>query len=294
LQCLFDDTIILALAWRFTGKHTYASKAVDLLNHFFIDPATRMNPHLSFAQVRMDGNGASGAGIIEIKDLYFYLDAVRLLLTARSMEAGIRRAFEAWLSNYLDWLVSSTQGKSARCARNNLGIYYDLQVAAISAFLGNHAMLYESIIRAQNRMPQHFATDGSQPLELTRTNTQHYCCFNLQGWINMAKIASRYGVDLWRYRTQNGIGLRSAAEWFFNCANKGWSFAQGHGFDGERLYPLWFSASRQLELPRLPRLNSQAYLVKPRFWPHDGIRPYWNLGEPGVVERKQQPVLALG
>ena len=37
-----------------------------------------MTPHLSYAQVRMghDGNAGSKSGIIEMKDLYYYLDAV--------------------------------------------------------------------------------------------------------------------------------------------------------------------------------------------------------------------------
>ena len=88
LQLLFDDSMILALAWKFSGRKQYAEQALKHLKCFFVDPATRMNPHLNYAQVRIGHGGNVGThyGIIEMKDLFYYLDAVRLLAKAMPEE----------------------------------------------------------------------------------------------------------------------------------------------------------------------------------------------------------------
>lgn len=66
-------------------------------------------------------------------------------------------------------------------AKNNHGTYYDLQVASISSFLGESTTLFETLARAQSRISQQFAPDGSQQVELKRRTSAHYCCFNFQG-----------------------------------------------------------------------------------------------------------------
>jgi hypothetical protein len=40
----------LGAAYKLTGDDRYAGKAAELLRDFFFDPATRMNPHLQYAQ----------------------------------------------------------------------------------------------------------------------------------------------------------------------------------------------------------------------------------------------------
>jgi hypothetical protein len=52
-----------------------------MVRRWFTDPHSRMNPHLRYAQVRTghNRNEGPGTGIIEMKDLYYFLDAARLL-----------------------------------------------------------------------------------------------------------------------------------------------------------------------------------------------------------------------
>ena len=40
----------LAAAYKITGENRYATKAAELLRVFFLDPKTRMNPNLQYAQ----------------------------------------------------------------------------------------------------------------------------------------------------------------------------------------------------------------------------------------------------
>lgn len=275
VQLLFEDALALMLGWRVSGHQAYADKAVAQLEAFFVHPDTRMTPHLQYAQVKMGQNRDQGSssGIIELKDFYYYLDAVRLMAESGALPDPLLQEFRAWLSDYLRWLLYSTQGRSERAANNNHGTYYDLQVAAISAFLDERECLVQALRRARDRFPEQFAVDGSQPEELARTTTAHYCCFNLQGWINLDRLARTWGVDLWAQRA--GPTLATGMDWLLTHAGKPWPYLQIDEFDHDRFVPV--AAARGV-LPGHRGLGVESALeAKPVFHPHDGIRPWWNL-----------------
>jgi len=281
LQRVFDDSTVLALAWMFTGEEEYVEYGTRILERFFVNPQTGMKPHLKYAQVRMGHNNNLGtnSGIIEMKDMYYYLDSVRLFNLSGYITEDLLRRFKDWLSNYLEWLLESPQGQKERRAINNHGTYYDLQVASLAAFLDERALVFETLTRAQSRIAQQFAPDGSQPQELNRTVTAHYCCFNFQGWINLAEIASRWGGDFWSYRASNGASLVQGARWLLAYAGQKWPFQQIDAFDDDRFAPIWFGIpGNDLEFPPKANIPDSKYKVKPKFYPHDGIKPYWNLG----------------
>ena len=276
VQLLFDDALALMLGWVLTGKQEYAGKAVAQLKTFFIDERTRMNPHLEYSQVKMghNGNRGSSSGIIELKDFYYYLDAVRLMQESGALPAAVLADFKAWLRDYLRWLLFSPQGRAERVASNNHGTYYDLQVGAISAFLGERACLFQTLRRARSRFTDQFAPDGSQPEELTRNTTAHYCCFNLQGWINLDRLARTWGANLWA-RAGDGPTLETGMDWLLFHAGKPWPYVQIDEFDTDRFIPV--AAARGVVRGH-PGISVESALeAKPVFHPHDGIRPWWNL-----------------
>ena len=48
---MMDNVTTLALAWFFTDDLRYAKYATQLVDTFFLDPATGMHPTLEFAKV---------------------------------------------------------------------------------------------------------------------------------------------------------------------------------------------------------------------------------------------------
>jgi hypothetical protein len=284
LQRVFDDSILLALGWYFTGEMKYAEHGVKILERFFVNPVTQMSPHLKYAQVRLGWNKNKGysTGIIEMKDMYYYLDAVRLLNSSGAIAEVTLIAFKEWLATYLDWLVKSPQGKKELKSKNNHGTYYDLQVAAIAHFLCKDSIVFETLARAKSRIEEQFAPNGSQPKELKRNTTAHYCCFNLQGWINIATIVSKYGENLWSYEASNGVSLIKAAQWLLSYAGKTWPYQQIDEFDTDRFLPIRFSIPNDsIDLQTTDRFPKSKYIVKSKFFPHDGVHPYWHLGRKG-------------
>ncbi|APX92951.1 hypothetical protein BWR19_08415 [Halomonas sp. 1513] len=281
LQCLFDDTTVLALAGEIFERKNFDEHAVALIRRWFLDPATAMTPHLKYAQVRRGWNRNQGtsSGIIETKDFYYFLDAVRYLEEREALSAKESGSFREWLGYFLRWLRTSRQGVKESSAKNNHGTYYDLQVGAIAAFLGEEKLLHEILIRSRSRIAQQFAPDGSQPEELKRTTTAHYCCFNLQGWIHLAQLGGAYGEGLWSFEGPEGQSIRKAMEWLLPYMEREWPYQQIDEFDRERFYPIYYAYLEQYGEP--PGVDGSKVppkeQIKPLFFPHDGIRPFWQL-----------------
>ncbi|GAA5075610.1 alginate lyase family protein [Roseibacterium beibuensis] len=280
LQQLFDDTTTLSLAWLASGREAYIAHAAQLIRTWFLDPATRMNPHLLYAQIRSQTmrDIGSKSGLIEMKDLYYFLDAVRLVERAGKLADAEKEAFRAWLREYAEWLQTSDQGVAEHDTSNNHGTCYDLQVGSIAAFLGDAALLQKTLFTSRERILEQFTKDGQQPHEMKRTQTAHYCCFNLQSWVNLASLADACGHALWTFEGPDGRGMAKAFDWLLPLlAQATWKYQQIEPFDRGRFLPLFYAARAAAGRSGGAQL-SDSMQARPLFFPHDGIKPFWMLG----------------
>lgn len=224
-----DAVETLALAWWFTGDTAYARHATTLLRGWFLDPATRMNPNLRFAQAVLGVSEGRGLGILDTRGFATVIDAIGLLASSPAWGDADQRGVEAWMREYLAWLTTSPQGHEERDARNNHGTWYDAQVGAIALFVGDTAEVRRiATDRAPRRLEAQVAPDGRLPEELARTRPLHYTFFTIEPYSRIAEQARHVGADLWHYRTRDGRGLESvihfAAPWF--DTSRAWPGAQ--------------------------------------------------------------------
>ena len=243
---LMSATETLALAYYFKGDEAYAAKAAQLLRVWFLDAATRMNPHLNYGQAIPGVNQGRGIGIIETSGLPKVVDAVGLLAGSKSWTKADQQGLESWFEKYLQWLLDSKHGRDEAAQKNNHGTYYDVQVASFAFFTGKRDLaakiLRESI---EKRIAAQIEPDGRQPLELARTKAWSYSVGNLSGFFAAAALAENTGTDLWNYVTPDGRGIRKALDWLvpFAAGEKKWTHQQITSWSPAELAPLLRQAS---------------------------------------------------
>lgn len=210
MHAMKDAVEGLALAYWFTGDERYAARAAEHLRVFFLDPATRMNPHLQYAQSIPGISAGRGIGILDSRHLVPLGDAIRLLEPSPAWTDADDAAMRAWMRTYLHWLRTSDNGRDEADEENNHGTYYDMQVVGIGMYLGDTAFVRATLQGTRRRIDHHFERDGSQPLELARTRPLHYSVFNLDAYTQLAEMARTVGDDLWHYASPKGATLGAA------------------------------------------------------------------------------------
>lgn len=279
LKAVFDDTTYLTIAARALGTPRFETHAAALVRTWFITPETRMTPHFRYAQVRMghNDNEGPGSGIIEFRDVFYFLDSVRMLEESGALAAQEIAAFRDWLSLYAEWLQTSKAGKRECKAVNNHGTFYDVQLGAIAAYLGDQDIADKVCERLLQRLAVQFDLDGSQPQEIARKDVRHYVCFNLYAWTMLARVVGAFGVDLWQMRDAQGRCLENAFAWLIHADRQHkWSESGNAMFLTHRMAPLWHDCQRHYpSLDMVPDYSEVA--LKRIFYPNFDIVPLWGL-----------------
>ena len=210
-QSMFDAVQALALAHYFTGDAKYSRRAATLLHVWFVDPATRMNPNMRYAQAIPGVTDGRGIGIIDTRNIAQVLDAVQLVAKSSALSASDYDAIVAWSRSYLTWLLDSKNGKEEQAAKNNHGTWYDVQVVSLALFTGDTSLARRTLVNETTpRIETQIGADGSQPLELERTRPIHYSSFNLDAYTQLAEMGRRVGLNLWEYQAPSGGSIRKA------------------------------------------------------------------------------------
>lgn len=229
----------LSLAYYFSGREAYAEHAARLLRAWFLDPATRMNPNLNYAQAVPGRVNGRGTGIIETVRLIGIVDSIGLLGGSRAWTAQDQDGIVYWMKQYLEWLQTSGNGRAERRASNNHGTYYDAQVVSLALLTGQHDLARRVLRGAgERRIGAQIMPDGSQPRELARTRSFSYSVYNLTAMEDLADLGEREGIDLWRYQTPDGRSIRKAIDFLAPYAdpNRRWPFKQITPLDRGSLY----------------------------------------------------------
>lgn len=258
LQSMIEEAFHLALAGFFTGDSRFLTSGADLVRTWFLRPGTGLTPHADLIPAHPANN------------FHYLLDAFRLLEREGALHPADTSQLRVWFDEFRSCLRDSEPGKAARVSRDHAGTWYDVQAAAVSAYLDDVRDVLATLRRSHERIGQQFAADGRQPEELRSSQPWHAMLFNLQGWVLLAGSAGRLGQDLWSLDADRlGSGVRWLVEYLSNGAEETADVEQS------RVRVLTHLAARHLPATAS---SADAWQIEQVFPRQAGIRPFWILG----------------
>lgn len=206
----------LTKAYVVTKNEQYAAKAASLIQTFFLDPSTSMNPSASYSQVvRGPGQWTGRAeGLLDMRFLIHVANGAQLLKGSQSWTSSLDAGLQYWFGQYVQWALTSAEGQQEGAAPNNHGSYEAAQIAAYWYYLGQIQQA-QGVIQTflSGAFQGQIDANGEQPLEAARTRPFHYRAFNLQALIVLGKIGSAVGVDVWNAKTAAGSTIQTAVNY---------------------------------------------------------------------------------
>jgi len=216
----------LTAAFVLTNEQRYADAAIKHLRAWFIDPQTKMNPNMLYAQAIKGRVTGRGIGIIDAIHLVEVAQAVRVLEKKRAIDRNTLNGVKDWFSHFLNWIFTHPYGIKERDNGNNHSTCWAMQVASYAKLVGDTSKLnYVHDFYKSTLLPDQMAKDGSFPKELARTKPYGYSLFNLDAMVMVCLLASQ-NDDLWHYTLPDGRSIAKAVEFMFPYIKnkKNWPF----------------------------------------------------------------------
>ena len=256
----------LGLAHYFLGGDRYAEHAARLVRVWFLDPATRMNPHLKFGQGIPGITPGRGIGLIETRNLVDLLDGIQLIRGSSAWTSADESGLQAWMRAFLTWMIESPEGKEESKNGNNHETWYDVQVVSMALYTGQADLAHRVLEGSRDRIARQIEPDGRQPRETDRTRGYDYSLFNLEAFFRLASLGERRGVDLWNYRSADGRSLRQALDYLvpYATGEKKWTGEQITEWRPQAIHPLLRRAAVGWKQPRYRQLASKIGGGSPR------------------------------
>lgn len=227
----------LAFYCYFSEDLIYEEKINDLLNIWFINESTKMNPNLKYSQLIRNRTKPRGVGIIDGRRIALLTEAILLLKSNGKIDDKVYAGVKEWYTEYLDWLTNSLYGIDEKKRGNNHGTWWVVQISLLSSFL--EAKDNISFINSHSK---HYLLDNQidskarQPLEEERTRSLDYSVFNLTAHSLLCRSLSNYDIDNWHYINKNGKSLVDVIEYLilFIINPENWELKQINKFNNSK------------------------------------------------------------
>ena len=209
LEQTTQNSHLLACAGYYLDKPEYLKKAAHLLNVWFLDKETMMNPHLEYAQAVQGRCIGRGIGIIDTKTfikVIFAADLLRLAGGFDELIAGLKN----WFGRYLTWLTTSKNGNDEKNEGNNHASWWTVQTMAYAIFTQNRSVFEQCCDWYRTAILPQMNDAGTFPRETERTRSYFYSLFNLQAYSLICEMAHLQGVDLWHHKTAENKSAKRA------------------------------------------------------------------------------------
>lgn len=243
LNTMSETVFTLGAAAYLLDDSRYAQRASRILNIWFINPKTRMNPSLEYAQAIHGLNTGRAAGIIEGRAFIRAIQGMEFLIQTGGWDPKDQAAVRKWFADYLAWLTQSKRGLEEKSGAGDHAAWWAAQVAAVGSFLDDAGAEKAAFDLFRERLlPRQFRLDGSAP-QSEAHETSANSIFNLEAFATLCRIAQVQGVDLWSARGKNGSNLSAVIDDLrpYLSDPRKWSREQISDLDSDGAYFLAFA-----------------------------------------------------
>ncbi len=204
----------LASAYKITGDEKYVKQAAIHLKAWFINAETLMNPNLLYAQAVKGKFTGRNYGIID--SIHLMEVAQGVVVMENAMDPGTVAGVKQWFTEYTNWLMTSKPGIQEKLTKNNHSTCWAMQVASFAKLCNNNAVLDSMRVRYKTvLLPNQMATNGSFPLEMSRTKPYGYSIFNLDAMTMLCQILSTPQDNLWDFETPDGKSIKKGINYLY-------------------------------------------------------------------------------
>lgn len=176
----------------------YAAKAATLVKAWMVDPATRMDPNLQFAQLKNDGRDRAafdwGVDVVSSPEVMDCLGILELFPTQFTSE--IKAGAIKWVSDLRSWLEARVAEldptRPIESASNNIRTIYEVFIAAITLYTSDATYDKAAAEAVCKRLQStQIVSTGDQPYETARADPWLYSSSNMGQLIRLARLSDR-------------------------------------------------------------------------------------------------------
>jgi Alginate lyase len=244
LNAMSDAVFALGSAAFLLDNPAYAQRAARVVNAWFVNPKTRMNPNLEYSQAIPGSDTGRPEGVLDGRPLIRAIQGMEFLGATGSWDAKDQAAAHKWFEDYLHWLMHSKTAEDEKNSGNSHASWYVAQLAAVANFVGdNAAQLSAFALYRDNIFPKQIRKDGSAPREEARARSLSYSVFNLEAFSMVCRIAQVQGMDLWSLQAKNGATIGIVIDYLapYLSNPRMWNKEQIVDFESTGLYSLAFA-----------------------------------------------------
>lgn len=203
LNSMSDTVFVLSTAAYLFDDERYSQRAERVIQTWFLNPKTRMNPNLEYARVVRGVSAGRPSGILEGRALIRAIEGMEFLARTGNWDAKDQAAVHKWFEEYLRWLTQSKSGAEEKARANGQATWWTAQVAAVATFVQDENAQKMAFSHYRDHIfPRQIRTDSAVPREEVRASV-----FDLEASTLVCRIAEVQGVDLWSVHGVNGSNI---------------------------------------------------------------------------------------
>jgi len=248
----------LVNAGYYLEEEKYLDRAAHLLDVWFVNEETRMNPDMRYGQ---GIKGICDGRFIGLIDLHPTVTIAHALgfLSGNEKYAATVAGVKQWMNEMLDWLLipDGFGWQELHNGNNHSGwcLAHMLCYAALNDrvdVVRQMADFYKETIMEQ------IEADGNMPMETARTNSFGYNVFGRTPLVVCCEVAAKFGIDLWHCVNSKGASFETAMDWFVPYFENPFSWKYQQILDADTDDTIFFQyGALRLEKPEYNAVNRQ-------------------------------------